>query len=64
MTLVGQENIRFVIVLGGDPKSVHRLGFMSATTMNDALEMAKGIVGSDPSITHLHSPPMLMADVK
>ena len=58
------DHLGGVIILGGDPQSVHRLGFMSASTMNDALEIAKGIVGSDPSITHLHSPPMLMADVK
>jgi hypothetical protein len=29
----------------------------------DAIEMAKSIVGPDPSITHLHSPPLVMAKV-
>lgn len=58
------DHLGAVIVLGGDPATVHRLGFMSASTMADALEMAKGIVGPDPSLTHLHSPPLLMADVK
>jgi hypothetical protein len=31
--------------------------------MQDALEMASDVVGSSPSITHLHNPPILMADV-
>lgn len=58
------DHLGGVIVLGGDPATVHRLGFMSASTMADALEIAKGIVGSNPTLTHLHSPPLLMADVK
>jgi len=52
-----------VIVLGGDPRTVRRLGFMPATTMADALEMASDVVGRQPTITHLHNPPILMADV-
>jgi hypothetical protein len=31
--------------------------------MADALEMARDVVGPHPSITHLHNPPMLMAEV-
>jgi hypothetical protein len=42
---------------------VRRLGFKSASTLLDALEMAHDIVGPDPSITHFHVPPVLMADV-
>jgi hypothetical protein len=53
-----------VIVVGGDPKSVKRLGFSPATTMYDALEMAHDVVGTSPSLTHLHTPPLLMADVQ
>ncbi len=52
-----------VIVVGGDPRSVRRLGFRPASTMQDALEMANDVVGPRPSITHLHNPPILMADV-
>ncbi len=40
-----------------------RLGFTPASTMADALEMASDIVGRHPTLTHLHSPPLLMADV-
>jgi lactate racemase len=53
-----------VIVVGGDRAAVRRLGFTPASTMADALEMAADVVGPDPSITHLHSPPILMADVR
>ncbi|MCI2975591.1 MAG: nickel-dependent lactate racemase [Ferrimicrobium sp.] len=57
------DHLGGVIVLGGDPKTTRRLGFQAASTMADALEMARSIVGQDPSIMHLHSPPLVMADV-
>src|ERR671919_746817 len=53
-----------VIVVGGDVKAVRRLGFKPASTLRDALEMAEDVVGRDPSITHLHAPPILLADVQ
>jgi hypothetical protein len=52
-----------VIIVGGDPKAVRRLGFSPASTLTDALEMATDTVGRDPSITHLHCPPIMIADV-
>ena len=52
-----------VIVVGGDRRAVRRLGFQPASTLSDALEMAVDVVGPQPTITHLHSPPLLMADV-
>ncbi|MGH9280126.1 MAG: lactate racemase domain-containing protein [Acidimicrobiales bacterium] len=52
-----------VIIVGGDPKAVRRLGFKPASTLRDALEMAEDVVGRHPSITHLHCPPFVMADV-
>ncbi|HEX4082106.1 MAG TPA: lactate racemase domain-containing protein [Acidimicrobiales bacterium] len=52
-----------VVVVGGDPKAVRRMGFSPATSMDDALEIARDVVGPSPSLTHLHSPPVLMADV-
>jgi len=57
------QHLGQVIIVGGDPKSVRRLGFKPASTLRDALEMAEDVVGRDPSITHLHNPPILMADV-
>jgi hypothetical protein len=58
------QHLGRVIIVGGDIRAVRRLGFMSASTMNDALEMASDVVGRTPSITHLHAPPLLLADVK
>src|SRR5438477_549954 len=57
------DHLGGVIVVGGDPAAVRRLGFKPASTMRDALEMATDVVGRDPSVTHLHCPPLLMADV-
>ncbi len=57
------DHLGAVIVVGGDPKAVRRLGFKPASTLQDALEMASDTVGSQPTITHLHNPPILMADV-
>jgi hypothetical protein len=52
-----------VVWVGGDRKAVARLGMRSASTLDDALEMVSGIVGRNPSITYLHNPPHLIADV-
>ena len=53
-----------VIVVGGETRSVRRLGFTPASTLADALEMAEDVVGRNATITHLHNPPLVMADVK
>jgi hypothetical protein len=58
------EHLGKVIVVGGDRAAVRRLGFSPASTLADALEMASDVVGRDPSITHLHVPPLLIADVQ
>jgi hypothetical protein len=52
-----------VIIVGGEPRAVRRLGFTSASTLRDALEMAEDVVGRQATITHLHNPPLVMADV-
>ena len=57
------QHLGKVIIVGGDQRAVRRLGFSPASTLNDALEMAQDVVGSAPTITHLHNPPILMADV-
>jgi hypothetical protein len=57
------QHLGRVIIVGGDKRAVRRLGFQPASTMQDALEMASDVVGPAPSITHLHNPPILMADV-
>jgi hypothetical protein len=57
------EHLGKVIIVGGEPRSVRRLGFTPASTLQDALEMAEDVVGRHPSITHLHNPPIFLADV-
>jgi hypothetical protein len=58
------KHLGSVIIVGGDVKAVRRLGFRPASTLQDALEMATDTVGPQPTITHLHNPPIVMADVK
>jgi Lactate racemase N-terminal domain len=59
----GMKHCGRVIIVGGEPRSVRRLGFMPASTLDDALEMASDVVGPHPTITHLHTPPLTMCDV-
>jgi lactate racemase len=60
----GQQWAGKVIIVGGDAPTVRRLGFTPASTMNDAFEMASDVVGRSATITHLHVPSVLVADVK
>jgi hypothetical protein len=57
------EHLGSVIVVGGDTAAVRRMGFKPASTLRDALEMAEDTVGRHPTVTHLHCPPLLIADV-
>ncbi len=57
------EHLSKVIIVGGDPATVRRLGFHPATTLDDALEIAQDTVGAHPTITHLHNPPLFLSDV-
>ncbi|MGH9291313.1 MAG: lactate racemase domain-containing protein [Acidimicrobiales bacterium] len=57
------EHLGRVIIVGGDRAAVRRLGFAPASTLADALEIASDVVGRDPTITHLHAPPLLLAEV-
>ncbi len=58
------EHLGRVVIVGGDPGAVRRLGFSPASSFDDALELARDVVGPSPSLTHLHVPPLLMADVQ
>ena len=58
------EHLGRVIIVGGDSSAVQRLGFQSASTLSDALEMASDVVGPQPTITHMKNPPIFLADVK
>jgi hypothetical protein len=57
------QHLGGVIIVGGDRRAVKRLGFRPASTLTDALEIAEDVVGPQPTITHIHNPPILMADV-
>jgi hypothetical protein len=57
------QHLGRVIVVGGDTRAVRRLGFHAASTLPDAFEIASDVVGRQPTITHLHNPPILMAEV-
>ncbi len=58
------DHVGQVIWVGGDRRSVARMGMRSASTFADALELARDTVGSSPSITYTHNPPHLLADVR
>ncbi len=59
----GRQWLGRTIVVGADNAYVPKiLGWETARSMNEALEMAKGNTPS-PDITLLHMPPILMADV-
>jgi len=60
----GRKHMGKVIIVG--PESLHAakvLGWETAKDLRQALEMAETYVGRKPSITHLHTPPILIADV-
>jgi hypothetical protein len=58
------EHLGDVIFVGGNRKTTARMGFRAATTLADALEMAKDTTGPSPSISYLHAPPLALADVR
>jgi hypothetical protein len=58
------DHVEEVVWVGADRKTVQRMGFRSASTLADALEMVSGTVGRSPSITYLHNPPHLLAKVR
>jgi lactate racemase len=59
----GLQHCGRVIIVGGEPRAVRRLGFFPASSLDDALEIASDVVGRHPTITHLHCPPLMLADV-
>jgi hypothetical protein len=58
------QHLGRIVVVGGEPKVVRRLGFTPASTLDDAFEIASDVVGRSATITHLHTPPVLVADVR
>ena len=58
------DHVDDVVWVGADRKTVERMGFRAASSLNDALEMVSHTVGRSPSITYLHNPPHMIADVR
>jgi nickel-dependent lactate racemase len=60
----GRQHLGRVIVVGADNEYIPKLlGYETAKTMQDALDMARETAPPSPEITLLHMPPLLMADV-
>lgn len=60
----GRAHVGKVICVGAeDKRSAEVMGWETAKTMEEALEMAQSHVGREPSVTHMHIPPINMADV-
>jgi hypothetical protein len=58
------DHVGDVVWVGANRKTVQRMGFRAASTLEDALEMVSGTVGRSPTITYTHNPPHLIADVR
>jgi hypothetical protein len=58
------EHLGDVVWVGGNRAAVERMGFRSASTLMDALQMVSGTVGPSPTITYQHNPPHSIADVR
>lgn len=60
----GRAHLGRVIVVGADNAYIPKLlGYETASTMHEALEMAKDTAPPSPAITMLHIAPIFMADV-
>jgi hypothetical protein len=58
------DHVDEVVWVGADRSTVERMGFRAASTLADALEMVSTTVGRSPSISYLHNPPHLIAEVR
>jgi nickel-dependent lactate racemase len=60
----GRQHLGRVIVVGADNEYIPKLlGYETAKTMTQALDMARETAPRSPEITMLHLPPIVMADV-
>ena len=57
------DHIGGAILVGDDPKTTSRMGLGKAETIAGALQMAQDTVGSSPSVTYMHLPPLFMCEV-
>jgi len=60
----GRAHVGRVIIAGAeDPGVADLLGFETAPTVEEAVAMARSELGAGSSVTCLHTPPILIADV-
>ena len=60
----GASHCGQVIVVGAEDREAARvMGWECADSVDEAVEMAKSFLGREPSLTHLHIPPINMVDV-
>ncbi len=60
----GIAHLGKIIVVGAkDSRTVERLGYESARSVAEALEMAKDVVGPSPDVTFFHFPPIYVCDL-
>jgi lactate racemase len=60
----GRQHLGRVIVAGAENNHVpQQLGWERAGSVEEAIEMARGSAGRAASISLLHSPPIVMADL-
>jgi hypothetical protein len=57
------DHLGGVIFVGGDPRTTKHMGYGRADSVAEALQMAQGVVGTSPSITYMHIPPLFMVEV-
>ncbi len=61
----GRRHLGRIIAAGCEqPEVAARLGWEAAATLDEALAMALGTLGSSASVTYLHLPPLVIADVE
>lgn len=58
-TAAARQRLSSIIWVGGDRETCAAMGFRSATTLADALEM----VGDSSALGHLHNPPLPIVDL-
>ncbi len=64
-TAFARRHLSRIIFCGGkDPEPVERMGFTWAAGVEEALRMARGDLGGDPSITLMDVPPVFIPDVR
>jgi hypothetical protein len=54
---------RVICVAPESPETAQRLGWDTAATLDDAIEMSRDTVGRSPSLTVYHCPPLFLCDV-